>query len=237
MPGGTAVSQSWPSFATRVLNTNVPPDDAGLHAVEFPVRLGGPQRLDDSLVGFWLYGDDGTTDWLSCYVPGVGASKGGVRPPAQDTITLCPAAGGGVAVPLTLLLDPRGSVHATTGVLPVTGITIPREHHPRASRRSTSRSPRARCSRHPTPRTCRWGCPGERRPVGVGHGRGLTPVGPVWQVATVADAPTTATLDYTPQRISEGWLVMRPIPAAPLTPADTATHDTQDRTEDGESQW
>ena len=129
VPGGTALSQSWPSFATRVLNTNVPPDDAGLHAVEFPVRLGGPQRLDDSLVGFWLTGDDGTTDWLSCYVPGVGASKGGVRPPAQDTITLCPAAGGGVAVPLTLLLDPRGSVHATTGVLPVTQITIPPEHY------------------------------------------------------------------------------------------------------------
>jgi hypothetical protein len=203
VPGGTAPSQSWASFKARVRD-NAQPDDAGLSGVKFPVRLGGPQRLDDSLVGFWVQ-KDGTTDWLTFYAPGATAAHGGVQPPAQDTITLTPRPRSDVAVVLTLLLDPRGSVHATSGVLPVAEIAIPPGHYTAsiaalaltmAARPVLSASNTAAMSLAlPKLSSGQWSW------LTVGHDR--------WQTAQAADAPSAATLDYTPQQINEGWLVIQ----------------------------
>ena len=204
VPAGTASSQSWDSFEARVFH-NAPPDDAGLSGVRFPVRLGGPHRLDDSLVGFWVQ-QDAATDWLKFYAPGTIASQGGVQPPAQDTITLSPQPRSDTSVVLTLLLDPRGSVHATSGVLPAEQIAIPPDHytasiaslslalatHPVLSASNTA----AMSLALPKLSSGQWSW------ITVGHDR--------WQQATAADAPPTAALDYTPQRISEGWLVIQP---------------------------
>ncbi len=201
VPGGTAPSQSWASFEARVLH-NAPYDDAGLSGVKFPVRLGGPHRLDDSLVGFWVQ-EGHTTDWLAFYAPGATAARGGVRPPEQDTVTLSPRPRSDVAVVLTLLLDPRGSVHATSGVLPVEAIAIPPGHytasiaalalalatHPVLSASNTA----AMSLALPKLSSGQWSW------ITIDHDR--------WQAAPVADAPSAAALDYTPQQVTEGWLV------------------------------
>lgn len=207
VPGGTAPSQSWPSFAARALH-GAPPDDAGLSAVRFPVRLGGPHRLDDSLVGFWVP-QNGTTDWRTFYAPAAGASDGGVRPPAQDTITLTPRPGASddPAV-VTLLLDPRGSVHATSGVLPVEQIAIPPEHYT-----DTIASLALALSSHPVLSASSTGAMSLALPKlsgGSSRWDWITIGDHLWRTAHAADAISDAALNYTPQQISEGWLVIRP---------------------------
>ncbi|WP_204042076.1 hypothetical protein [Acrocarpospora phusangensis] len=199
VPGGTAASQSWPSFVARVLH-GAAPDDAGLSAVRFPVRLGDPQRLDDSLIGFWVQqGDD--TDWLSFYAPAATASNGGVRPPAQDTVTLSPTSDAGAGTVVTLLLDPRGVVHATTGVLPVEQITIPPEHYDIASLSLA-------LATRPVLTASNTAIMSLALPKQHGAWNWVTVADGQWKVAQTADAPSSATLDYTPQQITEGWLVM-----------------------------
>jgi hypothetical protein len=200
LAGPPAVDQSWTSFAAQVLD-GAPADDGGVSAVRFPVRLGSLTRLDDTLVGYWV-SLDGVTDYGRFYMPAAKAAGGGVQPPQQDTITLTPT-GPTDASTVTILLDPRGSVHASTGVLPVKAIRIPRELYAGALRGVV-----------PVLAT---------RPVLSGDGllrpRALTLPklsdgawswigvdGEDWVSTAVIDARSEATLDFTPQRILEGWL-------------------------------
>jgi hypothetical protein len=204
VPGGTAASQSWDSFVAQVLDA-APPDDAGLSTVQFPVRLGGPQRLDDSLVGFWVQ-QEGETSWLTFYAPGASESQGGgVQPPAQDTITLTPQPDSDVAVVVTLLLDPRGSVHATSGVLPVGEISIPPDRFT-----SAIASLSLALATHPVLSPSAASTMSLALPkLSAGEWSWITIGGQQWQAAGTADAPAAAALDYTPQQISEGWLIMQ----------------------------
>ena len=109
--GWPAVHQDWNVFrqdmrrATRETN--------GFTLVGFPVRIGEHQRLNDGVLGFWL--EDAAQRLTSPY-HGVGA----------DQIPLTQA----IDTPsrfLTLLLDPRGTVQATCGVVPTRSLSIPAE--------------------------------------------------------------------------------------------------------------
>jgi hypothetical protein len=205
VPGGAAQSQSWPSFTARALN-GAPPDDAGLSGVRFPVRLGGPHRLDDSLVGFWAQ-RDGTTDWADFYAPAAAMTDGGVRPPAQNTVRLAPRMGASEDLTvLTLLLDPRGSVHATSGVLPVEELTIPPEHYT-----DTIATLSLALSSHPALSASNTAAMSLALPkLSSGGWKWITIGGDEWQTAPTAAAVSDAALNYTPQQISEGWLVIEP---------------------------
>jgi hypothetical protein len=204
VPGGAATSQSWADFAARVLDRALP-DDAGLSEVRFPVRLGGPHRLDDSLVGFWLPAGDGT-DWLTFYAPGATQSQGGVGPPDLDTVTLTPQPEAGWQSLVTLLLDPRGSVHATSGVLPVAEAAIPPDHYTSAiASLSLALATRPVLSGSSVAADMSLALP----KVSSGQWSWVTVAGGQWQTASAADASADAGLNYTPQRISEGWLVLR----------------------------
>jgi len=204
VPGGAAQSQSWPSFAARALH-GAGPDDAGLSGVRFPVRLGGPHRLDDSLVGFWPQ-QNGATDWRTFYAPAATTANGGVQPPAQDTIALSPraSASDGLAV-LTLLLDPRGSVHATSGVLPVQQLDIPPDHYT-----DTIASLSLALSSHPVLSASSTAAMSLALPkLSSGGWTWITIGDHQWRAAPTAAAASEAALNYTPQQISEGWLVIR----------------------------
>jgi hypothetical protein len=130
-------------------------DDAGLRDVDFPVRLGDRNHLSDGLVGYFI---DGPVPYDTFYAPAAAAADGtGVRRPAPDTLRLKlrpaldppdvpypgPAAQTAaledatvrsVRTAVTLLMDPRAAVHATTGVLPVKEIDLPAESYARALR-------------------------------------------------------------------------------------------------------
>lgn len=91
--------------------------DAGIGEVQVPVMLGAVEQLNDTLVGFFVGGDYDAFHAVAPVTPG-----SGVTPASLDTITVTP---NGAPLAVTLLLDPRGEVNATTGLLPVKTIQLP----------------------------------------------------------------------------------------------------------------
>jgi hypothetical protein len=102
-----------------------PPPPADLLTYDFAVRLGDLASRQDGLVGFWADGQFGTfnsvaaPDAAQSYVRQIGpiGATSGTNYPALR----CAAA----PVRVTLLLDPRASASATTGILPTGTLTLP----------------------------------------------------------------------------------------------------------------
>jgi hypothetical protein len=96
--------------------------------VDFPVRLGEYKQFNDGLVGYWIEDGDGYQDdkFYSSqaeYVkdPHIITHQG--KAITQNlTLTTTP-------MKLTMLVDPRGEVHATSGVLPTKRISIPPDQY------------------------------------------------------------------------------------------------------------
>ncbi|MEA3243834.1 MAG: hypothetical protein U9Q19_10435, partial [Pseudomonadota bacterium] len=87
-------------------------------AVRFPVRLGNHGQLNDGLAAYWRekQGNDG-----SCCLTGE-AHYSDEATPIELTLHDAPQT-------LTLLIDPRAVLHATTGILPTKAINIPHEQY------------------------------------------------------------------------------------------------------------
>jgi hypothetical protein len=86
----------------------------GVEALELPVVLGSEELLDDGLVGAFV-GD--RYDVLASERP---PAPGGFVQRRRPAVRAA-----GLAIPLTLLMTARGSVHAATGLLPVTSAALP----------------------------------------------------------------------------------------------------------------
>jgi hypothetical protein len=119
--GRPAVDQGWNAFRTDLRGATR--SDDGFPQVEVPVRIGDYRRLGDGLVGYWLESDDGYEETF--YAPlSDPIDDPSIRTHADGEVAITMS----VAAPareLTMLLDPRGAVHATCGLLPVKSITIP----------------------------------------------------------------------------------------------------------------
>jgi hypothetical protein len=127
--GLPAVRQDWDAFQHRVEGR---PDPAAAQdrftRVKFRIHIGAHQQLNDGLVAVWR--DDGrgddprrrVTDMM--YGPDREAE---VLLSLEDTATS-----------LILLLDPRGVVHASSGILPAKTIAIPHDQYAHAVRRLES---------------------------------------------------------------------------------------------------
>lgn len=113
LAGQPAVDQSWTHLREQTLGAA--PSDHGVGDVAFEVRLGDPGLLNDGLVAYWEIGDNGDfgEQWKTPYL---GAS-------ATTTVTI-----GEPPTQLVMIVDPRGSVHATSGILPTKEIRIPPTH-------------------------------------------------------------------------------------------------------------
>jgi hypothetical protein len=116
--GLPAVNQDWSVFR-QDLERDTRETDA-FPAVQFPIRVGEHSQLNDGLVGYWLEGDTGslTGPFVSPETDGPGTAQNGLL----QTIEAPPKV-------LTMLLDPRGVVHATSGVLPTKVIRIPPDQY------------------------------------------------------------------------------------------------------------
>lgn len=117
--GTPAVNQGWEYFAldlgrdTRETN--------GWEHVQFPMMIGEPGILNDGVLGFW---NDGVFDPNDPAKVNEQAVFQSVMPDSANILSLS------VVDPptrLTMLLDPRGQVHVTSGVLPAKSIAIPAE--------------------------------------------------------------------------------------------------------------
>jgi hypothetical protein len=113
-----AFDQSWESLGER--NTH------GLEKVKFSVRLGDVNKLKDGLIGYFL--SDGK-DAFEIFHSANGFSKkentNFISYSHEIKLTCDPMA---KPISLVLLIDPRGGVHITTGILPVKFIELPHYH-------------------------------------------------------------------------------------------------------------
>ncbi|GAA0659586.1 hypothetical protein GCM10010193_08110 [Kitasatospora atroaurantiaca] len=89
--------------------------------VRWPVRLGEAERLGDGLVGYYTGTAYGTFHAVS---PAKGASRYVVPVGKGESVSL---AADSAVTELTMIMDPHASVHATTGILPVTTLRLPDE--------------------------------------------------------------------------------------------------------------
>lgn len=101
---------------------------ANLADVNFPLRLGDLHNLDDGLVGFIIEGS-GSNPYTGAffYSPAATESMGnGVVLPTEKTLELTLNAS---VRTITMLIDPRAPVHATTGILPVSELSVPADQY------------------------------------------------------------------------------------------------------------
>ena len=91
-------------------------------ALRIPLRLGHTTSAEDGLIGYFIEHDEGT-DYGVFYAPASDQVSGEIRAPRRGELFL------DFRKPLsiTMLIDPRCAVHATTGILPVKRIDIPSE--------------------------------------------------------------------------------------------------------------
>ncbi|SLN40986.1 jacalin-like lectin [Pseudooctadecabacter jejudonensis] len=121
-----ATDQSDQAFMARLEGS--PAATKGFENVHIPVRLGEHGQLNDGLCGYWIETDDGFADDTLHLPQGLVPPKAHARIAAYDgaggtTLPLTLSLSGG-SVDVTMLFDPLGRVHATTGVLPTKSIAM-----------------------------------------------------------------------------------------------------------------
>ncbi|EQA44610.1 hypothetical protein LEP1GSC050_4213 [Leptospira broomii serovar Hurstbridge str. 5399] len=129
LKGNPVQNQSWASLHYNISNQNRS-DVAGFTQVSFPLRLGSALQYQDGLLGFYPE-KDGKTDFSVFYSSHSDGSDSTITIPSETTITLKPDPAEDPTTVL-LLVDPRASIHATTGIVPQKRIDIPRYHYAQA---------------------------------------------------------------------------------------------------------
>lgn len=187
-------------------------DSGGIENVAFPARLGSLELRDDGLIGYFLPKVDNYSTFYACHYPqemSVNDTyiKQIVQPPAhgsgaaryQGNIALnCQGQG----VTVTMLMDPRGSVHTYTGILPVTRAALPAhivEDFVKKLKVTFRTGPIIA-----SPGTLRTPKPAEDQ----GSWLWIQPVPPPanWEQDQIVDSDDTARLTGTQPQVREGWL-------------------------------
>ncbi|MDV3457685.1 hypothetical protein RZN05_11870 [Sphingomonas sp. HF-S4] len=200
-----------PSF-TVTADAYIPYDfgnfnQAGLSAVDVPVRVGMAEiqrksgdkipYFDDGVAGYFL---DGT--WQTLYTPVAMADTPGITSVAvagNDPLILTP---NGTARMLTMVLDPRATAHATTGILPVKALAIPPEQF-------AAMLDRLEITFLTAPLLVANNPPAMPLPAENGFGWSWVQIGANGSeeaVLTPAQGVTAATFPQTPQMLVDGWL-------------------------------
>jgi len=137
LQGLPAISQNSADMRSDVLDNRYRTTHA-FPQVKFPIRIGEYQQLNDCLVGYWVETAEGTykdsTFYApqSCFVPHsqVKTLFDDARDRTPDTpVNLEQTLEANTAQTLVMLVDPRGQVHASCGVLPAKTISIPPEQY------------------------------------------------------------------------------------------------------------
>lgn len=150
LKGLLAMNQSWDVFWQDLHNGRRGDADTDrVRDVDFPVRLGEHRQLNDGLGGYWVEAEHGalSADFFApqsdiddssvtkrehlihTYADGADETVRERTSKLQLLVKL-----NGPPVELTLLVDPRGKVHATSGILPVQSVEIPADQYAAALR-------------------------------------------------------------------------------------------------------
>lgn len=133
LQGRPSVDNSLAALALRIEGHD--PGDHGFGSIEFPIRIGEHGQYNDGLVGYFVdSGDETNHDVL--FSP---QSASLPRSLQSDSLVIYDEAAqvplnlkrsfDDPPIQLTMLLDPRCPVHATTGILPTKSVRIPRDQY------------------------------------------------------------------------------------------------------------
>jgi hypothetical protein len=119
LQGLPAIQRRWAE--SNWSNARPGSDSNGFTAVRFPIRLGEQDQLNDGLTVYWLENEDGSYQDNAYIIPSYCEDA---KPEEKKCDFLYQSID---APPLivTMLVDPRGLVHAATGILPIKAIQIP----------------------------------------------------------------------------------------------------------------
>ncbi|ASU33544.1 hypothetical protein [Mucilaginibacter xinganensis] len=181
----------------------MPYSSANLGSVQFPVRLGDLANLDDGLVGF-LFEGTGSNPYSgqSFYTPA--AKSGWTNGVEQPTATTLQLTLNETPVSITMLIDPRAAVHATTGVLGVSELGIPADQYASIMNNLAVNF---------TTRPMLQMSSGLVVPLPAENGYSWSWITPGASAVTplAANAANQApAYGYSPQRLLEGWLALNP---------------------------
>ena len=106
---------------------------AALGEVQVPIRLGNLEDFDDGLIGYLIETKAQGGPYTTFFAPAAPQqAPDGIARPEFDTLS---TALNEKPITLTVLMDPRGAIHATTGILPVDRLAIPPDQYERAMSR------------------------------------------------------------------------------------------------------
>jgi hypothetical protein len=170
---------------------------AALDLVKFPMRLGDLANINDGLVGYLLE-TSGSDPYSTLYSPAaIGSAGNKVEKPTADTIELTLNA---KVINMTLLVDPRAPIHATSGILPVEELQIPSDQY-----QSAMRSLSMVFFTHPVLQAAT----GLTLPLPLESGYDwswITPGSATLTPLKSSAGNEFATYSYTPQTMLEGWV-------------------------------
>jgi len=129
LQGLPAIHHGWNEFRQDLQREER--DTDGATRVKFPVRIGEYQQLNDSVIGYWPENQDGSLS-DTFYAPQSDKIKNEqIVTHPSDQLIFWQA----IDDPLqafTLLIEPRGKVHATCGILPTKAIDLPPSYYTEA---------------------------------------------------------------------------------------------------------
>lgn len=208
--GPPAADPGWDAYRARLLGGGR--DTSDVEHLQVPVRLGQKGHLDDGLIGLFTGPPGAATDYGTFLVedhpPGEDV---GVRAPRLDDLVVTSAAGPRM---VTLLVDPRAPVHATTGILPVKEIDLPSPWVASALRRIAVTFPVAPTLQPLASDATAGDVPAAHLPLAAVPGFDWSftsrPAPGEWSTGTVAPADDQADLSAIPPHIVDGWLRLAP---------------------------
>jgi hypothetical protein len=204
--GSPVYNQSWADTLQK--------KTAGIETLQFPVRLGSLQLYDDGLLGY--FAGDTYTAFNSVHTPANFQSGGYLNPIGYN--------GNYLSLPLnypdfttqyvTLLLDPRGDVHAFSALFPALTISLPPEYFvealPRLSVTFRTGPVLAEAGEmrlpYPTEKNGTWSWIQRTDPTPPLDW--TDPSG--WQIDNIVKANQQARFPSTTPHLREGWLKLTP---------------------------
>ena len=124
--------QGLPACDPSVSITEENPTTQGFGSVKFPIRLGDYQQLNDGLVGYWRevhQGEDYEYEDNIFYAPQSDLVKDNLIQTEEEGLVYFEQTVDAPPQYVTMLIDPRGTIHATSGILPNQELRLPPENY------------------------------------------------------------------------------------------------------------
>jgi hypothetical protein len=219
LAGKPFYNQAW--VETMVgMSSHLKENHGGLLDIEFPVRLGSQDLRNDGLIGYFQGASGGETDYThfhavhapasliagnSAYIIQIGAGDDYLRLKFRATTPVAFNPDGSVY--LTMLIDPRGVVHANSGLLPTKIVELPDRYVSKALKRMAITFRSGPLLLEPE---------AIRLPLAAVQNGAWTWIQAKdtkqaeWDIAPIVKADTAAHLSASPLNLVEGWLQFSP---------------------------